>query len=85
MKLDKIDFPFLYAKAREGFAESVANEPTLSVDELGVPWDSISTRENSVAVRFFGRDYKSYVISTKLDLQHYGICTTHFDAAAIVL
>ncbi|MFT3743425.1 MAG: hypothetical protein QM785_03925 [Pyrinomonadaceae bacterium] len=68
MKLDKIHLPTLYAKARDGFARSVAYAPTLSVDELGVPWDAISTEENNVAVRFSGRDSRSYVIETKLDL-----------------
>ena len=57
-----------YAKARDGFARSAANNPTLSLDELGVSWDSISTQENNVSVRSSGRDDKSYVTETKLDL-----------------
>lgn len=68
MKLDKIHLPTLYAKAREGFAQCVSNEPTLSFDDLGIPWDSISTQENNVSVKFSGRDNKSYVIETRLDL-----------------
>lgn len=68
MKLDKIHLPTLYAKAQEGFAESVSNNPTLSIDELGIPWDLIATKENNVSVKFFGRDSKSYVIETRLDL-----------------
>lgn len=68
MKLDKIHLPTLYAKAREGFAQSVLNAPTLSIDDLGIPWDSITTQENNVSVKFSGRDSTSYVIETKLDL-----------------
>ena len=57
-----------YAKARDGFARSAANNPTLSLDELGVSWDSISTQENNVSVRSSGPHDKSYVTETKLDL-----------------
>ena len=68
MKLDKIYLPILYAKAKWGFLETAANDPTLSMEELGVPWESIKTRERCVCVRFSGNDSKSYVIETTLDL-----------------
>ncbi len=68
MKLDKVHLPTLYAKARVGFIGSTENDPSLSMNELGVPWDSIAASEKCVCVRFFGTDSKSYVIETTLDL-----------------
>ena len=68
MGLDRIHLPTLYARAREGFAQSAGQSPALSVEELGMSWGSIGTQENSVSVRFSGLDSKSYVVETKLDL-----------------
>ncbi|MBK9155415.1 MAG: hypothetical protein IPM25_14580 [Chloracidobacterium sp.] len=90
MKLDNIHLLPLYAKAKIGFAESAANNPSLSMDELGIPWSSITTRERCVCVRFLGTDSESYIIETTLDLfsageKHIGWYRVHEDESETIV
>lgn len=68
MKLDKIKFDELYVKARVAYSECAAADPDVFINELGAPFESISTKDASVGVTFDGTDPDHYLLETKLEL-----------------
>jgi len=68
MDLGELNPSILYARANDGFLATTSENPSLSVEELGIPWNSITTTENEVCVRFTGTNFETPVIETKLDL-----------------
>jgi len=68
MDLGELNLSILYARANDGFLATTSKNPSLSVEELGIPWNSIKTTENEVCVRFTGTNFETPVIETKLGL-----------------
>ncbi len=68
MELKGFSLPECYLRAKDGLCKAIENNPSLSVDELELPWSSIISRESNVCVRFSGVSEDEYVIETKLDL-----------------
>jgi hypothetical protein len=68
MRVDDLDLPSLYARANAGFQEAIEQNPSLSIDELGMPWSNIVPKDAGVCVRDSGLSRETFVIETKLDL-----------------